>query len=236
MPDRDFYPASMDAKVPWHANLAANLPGALATKYGISAGTVAAVQADSDWIGGWVAFRHAEDTASQQLTKYFNTIAGNDSSVPAPAAFSVAIPGAAIQPTQVAPGVEKRVRDLARDIKGRSNYSEADGELLGIVAPGSGGGPSLPDTTKPVITLTTRVAFEVGVKFRKLGMDGIRIEYRHSGGAWLPGGTLITSPGTFTVAPATPGTPEQVEVRAVYLKGNNTSGEYSDTGSVYVGP
>jgi hypothetical protein len=184
----------------------------------------------------WVGARHTFDASGQQLTKYFNTIAGKDASVPVPATFGVQIPQVDNDPPADVPrGIEKRIRDLAKDIKGRSNYSEADGELLGIATPG-GGGPSLPDTTKPVITLTTRVAFEVGVKFRKLGMTGIRLEYRHSGGNWLPAGSLYTSPGTFQVTPTTPNTPEQIEVRAVYLQGNTPTGDYSDTGSVYVGP
>ena len=232
----DFYPSSQDARAAWHLNFATNLPG-LTAKYGISSATLASVAADNTWMQYWVGGRHTLDTSSQQMTKYFNTIAGNDSTAPAPAPFAITLPDAERgAPAEVPPGIEKRVRDLARDIKGRSNYAKADGELLGIEAPANGGPSGPTGITKPAITLTTRVAFEVGVKFRKLGMTGIRLEYRHAGGNWLPAGSLFTSPGTFQVTPTTPNTPEQIEVRAVYLQGNTPTGDYSDTGSVYVGP
>jgi len=232
MTQTDFYPSGMDARAAWHLNFANNLPTFI-TKYAIGAPVAASANSDSDWMQAWVANRHAFDAAGQQLTSYFNTIAGKDSSAPAPVAFLYSLTGAV---ADVPPGIEKRVRDLARQIKGHAHYSEADGELLGIATPG-GGGPNIPTVdSKPAIELKTRVAFEVGVKFRKLGMTGIRIEYRHQGGDWLPGGSLFASPGTFHVAPNAPNTPEQIEVRAVYLQGNTPTGDYSDTGSVYVGP
>jgi|GEM_PF-4063192 len=228
----DFYPQSMDARAAWHLNFANNLP-TFTTKYALAVGPVASANSDSDWMQAWVANRHAFDAAGQQLTSYFNTITGKDASAPAPVPFLYSLTGTV---AEVPPGIEKRARDLARQIKGHAHYSEADGELLGIATPG-GGGPNIPiGNAKPAIELTTRVAFEVGVKFRKFGMTGIRIEYRHQGGDWLSAGSLFTSPGIFQVAPNAPNTPEQIEVRAVYLQGNTPTGDYSDRGSVFVGP
>jgi len=222
----------MDARAAWHLNFSNTLPTFI-TKYAIGAPVAASANSDSDWMQAWVANRHAFDAAGQQLTSYFNTIAGKDSSAPAPVAFLYSLTGAV---ADVPPGIEKRVRDLARQIKGHTHYSEADGELLGIAKPG-GGGPDIPSVdSKPVIELKTRVAFEIGVKFRKFGMDGIKVQYRHQGGNWIDGGFLINSHGVFTVAPATANTPEQIEIRAVYIQGNSTTGDYSDIGSVYVGP
>jgi hypothetical protein len=120
-------------------------------------------------------------------------------------------------------------------MKGHAAYSDADGELMMIVTAVTSG-PSAPATTKPVIKLETRVGFEVGVTFKKLGNDGIRLEYRHQGGDWLPAGTLITSPGHITVAPATAGIAEKIEVCAVFLKANTPVGDYSDTMSVFIQP
>lgn len=230
----DFYPKSMDAKVGWHANFAVAIV-ALASKYGILSATLTQINHDNDWIGNWVSFRNTFNASSQALTKYFNTIAGNDSSVAAPAPFSIDIPGAVII-TEVPPGIEKRVRDIAAQIKGHAAYNPADGEALGIVAPASEL-PSGPETMKPVLELSTLVEFGVGVKFRKFGRDGIRLEYRHHGSAeWISAGFLVTSPGQITVAPAVPGTPEQVEVRAIFLDGNTPVGDYSEIGAVFVKP
>ena len=232
MPDRDFYPGSMDARALWLANFVTQLPN-FSSKYNIPNPLVASLTADSTWMTFWVDQRHQLDAFSQQVAGYFNTIAGKAlGTAPLPLNFVVG----ASSPPEVPVGVEKRVRDVAQMIKGHIMYTDADGQALGIVVPG-GGGPSFPGgIVKPAITLTTRVAFEIGVKFRKLGMTGIRLEYRHSGGNWLPAGSLFTSPGTFQVTPTTPNTPEQIEVRAVYLQGNTPTGDYSDTGSVYVGP
>lgn len=81
----DWYPRNMDGLAAWHANWAAQLPG-LAAKYGISAPVLTQVAADNDWIQYWVQARHKADNLKQQLTKYFNNIAGNDETVE-PSAF-----------------------------------------------------------------------------------------------------------------------------------------------------
>src|SRR6476620_9543825 len=122
--DRDFYPSSMDARAAWHVNFIKNLEGDLATKYGIAAALLTALTADKDWIVYWVNARHSADAMSQQLTSYFNTIAGKNDSADAPAAIDWALPPD--PPAEVKPGIEKRVRDVAREIKGSLKYAEAD--------------------------------------------------------------------------------------------------------------
>ena len=233
MPDKDFYPASMDALDAWHANFYDQLKNhGFAAKYGIDGAIVDAFKVIADWFAYWVALRHSQDNFSQELTKYFNTIKGNVATAPLPD-NPVFTPSGG-PPATPATGIEKLTRDTAREIKNRSIYSAADGEAMGIETAGQG--PSSPDQMKPVIALTTRQAFEVGVKFKKQGMSAIRVEYRHKGGQWLSGGVLLNSPGSFAVAPATPGETEQIDVRAIFMQGNTNVGQWSDIVPVFIAP
>lgn len=232
---QDFYPSSRDGRAAWHANFAAQLPGALATKYNIVAGTLAQVAADNAWMQYWVQARNDADALRQQLTQYFNIIAGRDDSLPAPAPINFALaPGS---PAEVPPGIEERVREIARQIKGHISYSKADGELLGIIAPETSEIPLGPGVeVSPTFTLQTLAAFELQATFSKQGNSAVKFQYRHKGGNWLPAGVLLNSPGTFAVAPAVPGVAEQIEVRAIFLLGNEEVGVYSDAKPAFIAP
>ena len=228
----DYYPANREARAAWHANLAAVI-GDFATKYGIPAPIVAAIIADNLWIQFWVAYRNSFDASSQQLTKFFNLIAGNSEDVEAPLAFDIEPPDT--PPTQVPPGIEKRVRDLASFIKGnKAIYSEADGEKLGIVAPEET--KDAVDDVTAYFELTTQAEFRLKADFRKRGFDGIRFEYRHIGGKWFPAGVLLVSGGKFTVPPSEPGVGEQVEIRGIYVKGNDDVGNFSAAEPAFIAP
>ena len=135
------------------------------------------------------------------------------------------IPGSV--PHEVPPGIEYRTRKIAADIKGSMVYSQADGELLGIVAPGSA--PDAPDTiSADDLTFKTLANFEIQAKFRKRGMDALKLQFRRIGGDWQSAGFLVSSPGTFAITPSTPGTAEQIEIRAIFLKGNTEVGNYTN--------
>ena len=228
----DFYKRNMEDRAAWHENLAAHI-GDFKIKYGIPTAVIDQIVADALWLSYWVAYRHGFDASSQQLTKFFNTIAGNDDSLEEPLAFTVAPPDS--PPDQVPPGIEKRARDLASFMKGnKAVYSEADGELLGIVAD---------EETKEAVenmtasfTLTTQAEFKLKADFKKNGMDGIRFEYRYIGGTWNPAGVLLTSGGKFTVPPTTPGVGQQVEIRGIYIKGNDDVGNFSPAVAAFIAP
>ena len=228
---RDYYPTNMDALAAWWANFIIQLT-ALAAKYGIDGTTVGDATKDNDWIQYWVQARHDADNLSQQLTKYFNSISGNDETLEPPAPINWVLQGGV--PNERPPGIEFRVRKIARDIKNSMVYAVADGELLGIVSP-----PPAPLNfagMTPEFTLETLVNFELKASFRKNGMDALKFEFRHKGGNWLPAGFLVTSPGTFAVMPTTPGTAEQIEVRAFYILKNDVVGNVSDTKTALIAP
>jgi len=142
----EFYPHNMEGKAVWHANLAANI-GGLAAKYNITVGQLASIAADNTWMQYWVAKRLAAATFASQLSAYFNSIAGNDPSLDPP---EMPLFEQNDGPTAVPPGIEFRVREIARHIKGHSSYAEADGTLLQIIGE-SGGGQGIGQVQQPSI-------------------------------------------------------------------------------------
>ncbi|MFZ1702001.1 MAG: hypothetical protein WBO10_14010 [Pyrinomonadaceae bacterium] len=231
---QDWYPSSRDARAAWHANFAAQI-GALATKYGISAGTLLLIAADNAWMQYWVQARSDADALKQQLTQFFNIISGNDDSLPQPAPINFAL--APDPANEVAPGIEKRVREVVRQIKGDMEYSVADGELLGIVSPAKEGGPLGPgDLVSPEFELRTLAAFELEARFKRMGNDAVKFQYRYIGGTWITAATLLSSPGSFAIPPSTPGVGQQIEIRGIFLKGNKEVGIYSDAKSTFIAP
>ena len=226
----DWYPTNMDARAAWHKNFSTKLP-AFAAKYNISAADQSTAAKDSAWMDWIVTTRHGFDTFSQQVTKYFNDISGNDPSKDQPTALAFALTAS---PGEPKPGMEFRTREWARQIKGTNVYSQADGEALGIVS--SESTPDDPGTFTPEFTVKTLANFELEVSFRKRGMDALKFQFRHKGGEWLSAGFLTNSPGKLHLVPSTPGQAEQVELRAIYVEKNAEVGNYTDAKPAFIAP
>jgi hypothetical protein len=176
--------------------------------------------------------RHAADALDQQLTKYFNTIATGSETEQPPDPIKFELPGGA--PGEVAPGIKARTQEIANHIKNHMAYSEADGELLGIVADEEEA-PAV-ETLNAEFDLRTLAGFALEATFSKQGMDAIRFEARRKGGNWQLAAVLVSSPGAFTVEPTAPGTAEQIEIRAVLLRKNQPVGNYSNIHVALVAP
>lgn len=234
MPVSDYYPQSMDARMAWHAVFIDQLLNhGFAAKYSITFPTTTALQAISAWFNYWVPLRHSLDAYSQQVTGYFNTIAGSDENADPPSQPTFAAPEEI--PDDPAPGIEKFTRDIVKQIKNSTIYAPADGEAMGIESPEPT--PFNPAELRPTFKAVTREAFEIGVTFKKQGMSAVRFEFRYKGGlSWMPAGVLLSSPGAFSIAPQTPGQPEQIELRAIYMQGNNNIGQWSDIVPVLIAP
>jgi len=230
----DYYPQSRDARWAWHVNLYDQLKNhGFAAKYSVPGDVLDAFQVIAVWYAYWVPRWHAEDAYEQQFSKYFNTYAGLNEGAEVPSEPTQPAPGS--PPAEPVMGIEKYTRRWAAQIKKMTIYAVADGEAMGIASPESASRDL--DDMRPTIKLATREAFGVGVTFKKEGMSAVRFEYRHKGaGTWLPSGVLLASPGSFTVAPAVPGEPEQIEVRAIFMQGNVNVGQWSAIEVVYVGP
>ncbi len=125
-------------------------------------------------------------------------------------------------------------RQIARDVKGNLKYSEEDSELLGIAS--AAVTPDDPDLITSQFTLRTLANFEVEATFRKRGMDALKFQFRHKRGDWHSAGFLLTSSGIMTIPPTTPGVAEQIEMRAIYMKGNKDVGNYSAAIPAFIAP
>jgi hypothetical protein len=226
---KDFYPTNEDALVLWHKVFSEQFAN-FNVKYGLSAADVAKAVAYYNWFVWVINLKNALRAFSQQVTKYFNDIAGKDPTKDPPSALADFDVGTA--PPQPDPGIEFQIREWARQMKNHTDYSEADGEAMGI----EGAEEAEPDTTSVEFTASTLANFELGVSFRKLGNDAVKFQFRYQGGQWQSAGFLVSSPGVLSIPPQVDGTGEQIEIRAIYMKGNNEVGTYSDAKTAFIAP
>lgn len=229
--NRDWYPSSLDERADFHLNLA-NQAGAFAAKYGLSAGTLASIAADSAWYQFWAPSRAHIEQVGKQLTGYLATIKGNDPTLDPPATLIFELSGD--PPAEVPPGIEFRTRALRRETVNSSNYAVADGLLLGFQRPE--GAPGDLTELAPELALRTLADFSVEATFSKKGTDAVRFEFRRKGGEWQPLGDKASSPATLEIPPQTPGQAEQVEIRAIFLKKYAPVGNYSAIYAVVIAP
>jgi len=230
----DFYPASMDERVPWHVNFAKQITEFAGAKYGLGAGAPGTANNDRDWIIFWVQARNDASALNQQLTKYFNNIAGNNTELAAPEPIDWTLSGS--PPDEVPPGIEARTRAMARQIKGHQEYSNADGELLGIVAP-EGDEPDLA-TFKP--GLTTHPAlhgfmFSAVVSGREASDQWQVFAAEVGSSDWKVLGTFTGKSGDVTWPDGTD-KPVQLQVYVQLRKNNANYGQPSDIVLTTVNP
>lgn len=230
---RDFLPRNWDAFAVWMANFNVNLPK-IAVKYGVKPATLTAVEADAAWVQYWVDAKATAKQQEKQLTDFMDEVANGDLGAPAQTAPDWTLPTDA--PTTVVPtGIKKRIREIAAGIKAqRSVYSIADGEILGIVSVEETERP--PAEYVPTLKISQLNDYHLGFEFRREGTDAVRFEVRHKGGDWKLLGDAAISPTDFLVTPLAPGTAEQVEIRAVYLKQYKPFGSFSPIYTATIAP
>lgn len=231
MPYRDFLPQNWEEFNAWMQNWNRHLPS-IAGKYNLSAEVVTQTAADAAWVKYWAQVRYSVKAQRKQLNDFLDAVAKSEINSAAPAEPTFALPPA--KPAPVPNGIRRRIRKIARQIKGSRNYSEADGELLDIIIKEMARTP-LNELT-PEFKIRTRDGYELEISFKKQGMDALRVELRHKGGAWTLAAIFTSSPGTFTVTPTTDGDAEQIEIRAVFLKKNNAVGNYSGIKTALIAP
>ena len=132
-------------------------------------------------------------------------------------------------------GVEKRLRALAKRIKGSANYTTAIGELLGIVAPGAGGGVvgtralASENDARPQLKGSVAGDGVTSVKFTKMGYTGVMVYCKRGTESQF---TLLskqfTSPLVDDRANLQGGLPETREYKAQFFRSDSTVGQMSD--------
>lgn len=229
MATKDFLPPTWSAFAGWYQNFALHLLE-LAEKYSITDTVKTSVSNDNNWLQYWVAAKFTARQQEKQLTDYTDAIANNDIGSTAPAVPTWSLPPD--PPAEVLPGLRKRVRQIANQIKASANYAESDGALLGIV--GTSGEEKPADERKAVFTAHTLANYAVAIEFKKQGADAMHFETRKTGESrWNTAGTKTASPAKFTFnfdAPA------QIEIRSILVKKDEPIGEYSDIVTVTIAP
>lgn len=229
---KDFIPNTWSAFAEWMDNFAAQLPG-LAAKYGVLPAKVTAVGVDNGWVQYWVQAKFNAKLQEKQLTDFIENVVNGSLGKPIPNAPVWELPPD--PPAAVQTGIKKRVREIAASIKAqKSIYTEADGELLGIIAPDEAG--LSPDDAAPQLKLRPIANYALEIEFRKFGMDALRVETKQKGGDWKLAAILTTSPATVSVIPLAPGDAEQIEARGVFLEKNEIYGNYSPTYNAVIQP
>lgn len=229
---KDYIPQNWAAFAVWFANFAVQLQG-LAEKYNVPEPKVAQMILDNAWVQYWVEARNSAKQQEKQLSDYFTEMVKGDLGAPQPSQPIWALP--ANPPQFVSPGISKRIREIAAGIKAqKSIYTQADGELLGIISPEESG--RLAEDYTPELRLRSMSNFAVEVDFRKYGLDALRVEYRRKNGVWQSAAIFTNSPGIFNVVPNVAGDAEQIEVRAVFIVKNQIFGNYSPSYTIVIQP
>ena len=231
MPQRDYIPVNWAAFAVWMANFVKQLD-LLKTKYNISEAKVDELTADNGWVQFWADAQSNAKQQKKQLTDYVDGIRKGKLGAPA---LSNPVWSLGLMPVAVPPGINDRVREAANFIKAqKSVYTEADGELLGIVTAEEAGRPE--SEYVPALTLSPEPNYDLEADFRLLGTNALRVEYRLKGGQWQTAATLTSSPGRFHINPTVPGEAQTVEIRAIFIMKNEPYGQYSPIYSTIIKP
>lgn len=231
MPTRDYMPQNLTAFAAWILNFYTQLQP-LAAKYGVADAHVQSLKDDSDWAQYWAQARIAAHQQEKQITDYIAEVAKGNLNQPTPTTPQWSLPA---EPPAVSPGIRPRCREIANLIKNqKSIYTRSDGELLGIVATEETG--KLESEYQPRLKLQTLTGYRLQAGFRKLGTDAVRFEVKRLAGEWARIADVPKSPADFLVPPNTPGAPEQIEVRAIFLKNYQPFGSYSPIYTATIAP
>lgn len=184
--------------------------------------------ADTDYFAHALACQQICDQCSQQWTAWKVIIrnGGDTGTPPEEDIFPPAV-------TPVAPGIERRFRDLVKFIKAHPAYNHAIGEALGI----EGDVQSGPDFSifKPELRLIRsggHVLVIWGWQGQAAFLDMLEIHVDRGGGYQLL--TYDTTPDYLDTTPAP--TPAAVwKYKAIYRVGDQRVGQWSDLVSITVG-
>lgn len=169
-----FMPRSEADKLSWLKNFANKL-GTYATKYNVIAAEVTDMQNSAAYYDYWYNYAVQYAEYNKKLTQYKTELRDG---IPAGATASVAPvpPTFAAAPTAVAPGIFVRASSLAVIIKKRSNYTQADGNDLGIEGSEIAATVAHNSTTiKPTIVVRLIQGGKPEIVWTKGDFDGIDI-------------------------------------------------------------
>ena len=220
-----YLPDSDSGKADFLANFAAKLP-AHAALLGVTSDEQADAAIAASAFPWALAAQTQYRTAAQQWTAFKNQLRdGPEGPVAAPSA-----PALPPKPATLADGgIFARIGRLVRKIKAHAAYTEAIGRDLGIVGAEDATDPA---AGKPAIT--ARLAGgRPEIVWRKGRYDALEIEADRGDGKGFAFLTIDTVPDYADTAEL-PAAPAIWKYRAIYRKGDERVGQWSDTAQITV--
>lgn len=227
MATSDWYPQNLAARIPWHANFAAQAT-AVGVSRGLSAAQVTQIGLDSAAVAQIVNFAEAVEAYAQAVTAYRDAVLEAPLNLPFPPVPAAPAPPVFAVGTQVS--IEARTRQYAGLLKASPSYTATIGESFGIVA----AAPSGPTT--PEVAPTALTGSQVSVKVKKGGYDVVAIESKRGTGGWEFVGVAMTTTYVDARPPLVAGQPEVREYRAQGMEDNVRVGAISEVASAVTEP
>ena len=202
-----------------------------ATKYGILAATLTALDNGRKWVNAVMSALTAVRTASQNLTAFKNQLFTGSGAITPPVAPVITFPNPAT--VALAAGVFTLASATGQQIKAAVNYSVPDGEDMGlegaVVTPPPAGGTA-PDLSKSRLTTGGHVEI-VWIKGR---FTAIKLMVDRGDGHGEVFLAIDTVPNyTDTVLPAA-GATAIYTYRAIYMMGDAEFGQWSQAFEITV--
>ena len=179
------------------------------------------------------AFRHIlnharsmQDAGSQWIAYKTNLLSGADLTITKPATPGEVTPA----PATVVPGILTRFRDLVRQVKAASAYTDAMGTALGIIGPDSADVD--PATLVPEISLRLNGG-KVDVLWTKNGQEALEIQVDRGTGTFDL--LAIDTRPDYTDTEPLPATPARWKYRATYTTDAQRIGQWSNVAEIVVG-
>jgi len=238
MAKQNWFPKKESARRTLLNTLADKLPGAYATKYGITADELTTLGNFRLWFNWTLDTLEAIRLKAQGYTGFRDALgygkgtASGDLTLP-PALALPAVPSTGTPPVMITPQANgwRFTASLVSRIKGHAAYTEADGQDLGGIGAEEQGAD--PETTQPDLKLVRVAGGHIEVQWKKSGFTGVRIEVDRGNGQWTFLAVDTVPHYTDTATPA-PGTTALWKYRAIYLDGDESFGQWSDTVSIAV--
>lgn len=224
----DWYPRVIADRIPWHTNFNTQAV-ATGVARGLTSAQVSQITTDLNTVTVVVDALEAADDFAQAVTAYKDIVLDG--------ALGVGVPTAPTPPAAISigagglPSVQARTRQYAALIKAQPTYTDAIGELYGIVAPAETG-PAAPSLRARSLPGTGNVELSIA----KGGFDVIAIDMRRGGGAWDQIGVSQRAVFIDTTPALVVGQPEVREYRAQGMLNNARTGDLSATVSAVTVP
>ena len=231
-PDQRWFPTNRAARAMWFRNFAARF-SEVGSSLGFPQAEIDAVNADNAVLQFAVSSISGLEASMDAARAFERLITGgaNVGSHPQFPVFDLPEP-----PPMVGAGVYERLERLVRRIRVAPDYTAATGALLGII-------PTNPSVGRfsefvPAIKVWPLAdGYTFSVRCPRLNFDGFTVSFKSAmSQAWKNAGVFAISPATIHVNPTTPGVPEQIEVRARMIKGNDPVTQFSNIVTVTVNP